>query len=131
MQNVATRNNALASLRAALIAERDRLTSKTADTLQVLAAPQNVAVEDQVSLLHEQFVALSRHSTDRHTLALVTAALNRFDRGEYGMCEECEGEISIKRLRAIPWASRCMPCQEQLESLRSRPDATLALTAFG
>ena len=131
MQNVATRSNALAALRAALIAERDRLASKTPDTREVLAAPQNVAVEDQVSLLHEQFVALSRHSTDRRTLALIMAALNRFDRGEYGICEECEGEISVKRLRAIPWASRCMPCQEQLESLRSRQDATLALTAFG
>lgn len=131
MQNVATRNNALAPLRDALIAERDRLASKTADTLQVLAAPQYVAAEDQVSLLHEQFVALSRHGTDRRTRALITAALNRFDRGEYGICEECEGEISVKRLRAIPWASRCMPCQEQLESLRSRQDATLALTAFG
>lgn len=130
MQNVATRNNALAALRAALIAERDRLASKAPDTREVLAAPQNVAAEDQVSLLHEQFVALSRHSTERRTLALITAALNRFDRGEYGVCEECEGEISVKRLRAIPWASRCMPCQEQLESQSSRR-GNLALAAYG
>ena len=129
MQNSATRNNALAALRAALIAERDRLASKTAGTLQVLAAPQNVAVEDQAPLLHEQFVALRRHSSDRRTLALIKAALDRLDRDDYGICEECDGEISLKRLRAIPWTSRCVPCQEQLESQNSGQDADLALTA--
>lgn len=129
MQNSATRNNALATLRAALIAERDRLALKNPDTLQVLAAPQNVAVEDQIPLLHEQFVALCGHSRHRRTLALINAALDRFDRGEYGLCEECDGEISFKRLREIPWASRCVPCQEQLERQDSRKSADLALTA--
>jgi len=81
MQNPATRNIAIASLRTALIAERDRVTSKNTDTLQVLAAPLNVAIEDHIPLLHEQFIALTRHSRDRRTLALITAALDRLDRG--------------------------------------------------
>ena len=89
------------------------------DTLQVLAAPENIAVDDQVSLLHEQFVALCRSSTNRNTRGLIEAALDRFEHGDYGTCEECEAEISSKRLQAIPWAARCVSCQERFEASAS------------
>lgn len=131
MRNTATRKDALATLRAALIANRDRIASSTnPDTLQLLTAPQNVAIEDQIPLLHEQFVALSRHSRDRHILALINAALDRLDRGEYGACEDCEGEISMKRLQAVPWAFRCVPCQERCERGSDR-NTKLERTAYG
>ena len=131
MQNFAIRDNAIASLRTALIAERDKVALKNSDTLQVLAAPLNVAIEDHIPLLHEQFIAISRHSHGRRTLALINAALDRLDGGEYGTCEECDDEISLKRLRAIPWASRCVPCQEQFESHGRSQDTNVALTAYG
>jgi DnaK suppressor protein len=66
--------------------------------------------------VHEQFVTLSHHSRDRNTIRLINAALDRIDRGEYGICEDCEAEISTKRLQAMPWASRCVPCQERVEA---------------
>jgi RNA polymerase-binding transcription factor len=131
MQNVATPNTTIASVRTALIAERDRVASKSTDMLQVLAAPVNVAIEDHIPLLHEQFIALARHSHDRCTLALITAAVDRLDRGEYGICEQCEAEISLKRLHAIPWASRCVPCQEQFEFHASGEETNAALAAYG
>jgi RNA polymerase-binding transcription factor DksA len=81
----------------------------------VLAVPENQSVEDQVPLLHEQHLVLTRHSRDRDTLGLIEAALARLDRDEYGVCEECDGEIARKRLLAVPWALRCKSCQEQYE----------------
>ena len=99
---------------------------------QVLAASENLAVEDQVPLLHEQHLALSRHSSDRHTLGLIEAALNRLDRDEFGICQECDDAISLKRLSALPWASLCKPCQESFErrgGTHANAAAAVALTS--
>ncbi|MEW6047033.1 MAG: TraR/DksA C4-type zinc finger protein [Bacillota bacterium] len=42
----------------------------------------------------------------------VRQALSRLDRGRYGYCEECGAFIGVGRLLAVPYARRCMPCQE-------------------
>ena len=39
-------------------------------------------------------------------------ALDRLDSGDYGICLSCEEPIPVKRLRALPWARYCIPCQE-------------------
>jgi DnaK suppressor protein len=39
-------------------------------------------------------------------------ALGRLERGEYGLCRSCGTEIAIERLRALPYATRCVPCKE-------------------
>jgi len=42
-------------------------------------------------------------------------AVRRLDEGTYGICEDCEAPISPARLRALPFARRCVACQEQYE----------------
>ena len=54
------------------------------------------------------------------TLARVDEALTRLDAGQYGRCFECGGEISEKRLRALPFAERCTVCEEKKEQLQGR-----------
>ena len=43
------------------------------------------------------------------------AALHRVDDGSYGLCIDCEEPIAPRRLAAVPWAARCLPCQEDAE----------------
>ena len=50
------------------------------------------------------------------TMEKIAAALARLAEGEYGMCRDCEQEIAEKRLRALPFATRCKDCQESAES---------------
>ena len=38
--------------------------------------------------------------------------------GRYGRCVECRRAISPGRLRALPFANRCLACQERLEKQR-------------
>jgi DnaK suppressor protein len=121
----------MADLRASLLAERARITSDRQSQLQVLVTPENTATEDQVPLLHEQFVAITTSSRDRRRLASIQSALERFERGEFGICEACEEPIPLKRLQAIPWASFCVPCQEQMEQTGSAEGQELLLTASG
>jgi len=52
------------------------------------------------------------------TLARLDEALVRLDAGKYGSCFECKLDISDRRLRALPFAVRCQPCQDQREQER-------------
>lgn len=45
----------------------------------------------------------------------VSITLDRLGGGTYGECQCCRDEISEKRLRAVPWASLCITCQEHAE----------------
>ena len=49
----------------------------------------------------------------QHTVDAIDAALARIEAGTYGTCEICGGPIGADRLRAIPWASRCIDDQRR------------------
>ena len=49
------------------------------------------------------------------TLTKINDALARLEDGAYGNCSDCGGEISDKRLRALPFAVRCKDCEEGRE----------------
>ena len=51
----------------------------------------------------------------RQTLELVVRALDKMDRGVYGTCEKCGQAIDPARLKALPYAMLCMPCQARAE----------------
>jgi DnaK suppressor protein len=46
----------------------------------------------------------------------IIKALEAIENGTYGICIDCENDISDKRLKYYPNASRCMPCQEAFEA---------------
>jgi DnaK suppressor protein len=57
---------------------------------------------------------MAMENLDRETALArrVRAAMERIEHGSYGVCPKCEGPISPKRQRAIPWAELCIICQE-------------------
>jgi DnaK suppressor protein len=60
-----------------------------------------------------QAATLTRHQAQ---LRAVEEALLRIEDGVYGICEDCGEEIPIDRLNAMPFALRCVDCQERYES---------------
>lgn len=48
-------------------------------------------------------------------LGQVNDALAKFDKGTYGLCEDCGGRIDRARLKALPNAALCIQCQQQRE----------------
>ena len=58
------------------------------------------------------------YSQSRTQLRKVELALERISTREFGVCVACESAISLKRLQAIPWANKCLECQEQSEQGR-------------
>ena len=49
------------------------------------------------------------------TLRQIDAALARLHAGRYGLCAACSDPIPVARLRALPFATLCVPCQEHSE----------------
>lgn len=60
----------------------------------------------------QQIALLEARTRQRNQL---DDALRRLDEGTYGICEDCEVPIAPARLRAMPFARRCVKCQEQVE----------------
>jgi DnaK suppressor protein len=42
-------------------------------------------------------------------------ALQRISDKTYGICESCEGEIHLGRLKILPFTRLCVKCQEENE----------------
>jgi DnaK suppressor protein len=63
-------------------------------------------------------LAIRNLDRDSKLLKDVEEALSRTETGVFGMCLQCEDEIPEKRLNAVPWASYCLACQEELDRRR-------------
>ncbi len=51
------------------------------------------------------------------TLRQIDAALARLHAGRYGQCAGCSEPIPLARLKALPFATLCVPCQERSEGV--------------
>jgi RNA polymerase-binding protein DksA len=63
----------------------------------------------------EQEFTLSLLENEEQALDEIGAALDRIDKGTFGLCEECGKEIPRERLKALPYARRCVACARKLE----------------
>ena len=54
-------------------------------------------------------------SAGNERLLMIEEALDRIDDGSFGKCLSCNGEISIERLKAIPYARLCIECARESE----------------
>ncbi len=45
----------------------------------------------------------------------IDTAIDKIDEGTYGNCELCEKKIAVVRLKVVPYAELCVPCQEKQE----------------
>ncbi len=68
---------------------------------------------DQASDDNEVHVNIRLLQTDAKLLRAIEAAIARIDNGVFGVCTNCEEEISIARLNAVPWTSVCIACKEK------------------
>ena len=61
---------------------------------------------------------------EREKLHAIDEALQRIKDKTYGICESCEGEIQLGRLKVLPFTRLCVKCQEETEK-ESRRQKTL------
>ena len=101
-----------------LRAVQEILERKEAELVRVLRERGGIAIErsadpmDEIQSASERDLAIGTVDRESTLLRDVKAALRRQHDGSFGTCIECESEISAKRLAAVPWAPRCIQCQE-------------------
>ncbi len=81
---------------------------------------------DLATISHDRELLYHLHESDFQQLRFVQAALKALDRGQYGDCVHCGEDINEKRLRAVPWATLCIRCQEKTEKDRASSDLVAA-----
>jgi RNA polymerase-binding transcription factor len=74
---------------------------------------QDIADKAANSYTKEFLFSLS--NSEREMLQDVDAAITRLETKKFGFCVVCEEEMDKKRLEAVPWAKRCLSCQEKQE----------------
>ena len=57
---------------------------------------------------------------EREKLLAIDEALDRIKDKSYGLCESCEGEIQLGRLKVLPFTRLCVKCQEENEKESKR-----------
>src|ERR687895_1671288 len=57
---------------------------------------------------------------EREKLHAIDEALQRIADKTYGICESCEGEIQLGRLKILPFTRLCVKCQEENEKESKR-----------
>jgi len=68
---------------------------------------------DQASGNNEVHIQLKLKQTDAKILQAIEEALQRIDKGTYGVCRDCGEPIAEARLNAIPWTRVCITCKEK------------------
>jgi len=77
-------------------------------------------IYDQASSERDRELGLLLGDREREKVHAIDEALLRIDENEYGVCEECEEEIPMGRLKAMPFARHCVKCKSDLEKLQAQ-----------
>lgn len=109
--------------RKTLLALRDEILREAAIPLEPARRdPTRVGADEDEQPLTEmlQVIASNRNRNRATELARIEAALRRIDENpdDFGLCQECEEEISERRLAAMPYVERCVDCQSAKDGPR-------------
>ena len=100
-----------------LRAELEALATTGAQSAAIVELDQTrVGRLSRMDALQAQAMAKASGARRETMLRRITAALNRLDRGEYGLCQSCDEPIHPKRLEADPTAPLCTACAERAEA---------------
>jgi len=100
---------------------KEVLERKESELVHVLRKRDGIEIEksadqmDEIQYASERDLAIRNVDRESSLLRQVKAALRRIHDGSFGMCIECESAIGPKRLAAVPWAPRCIRCQESAD----------------
>ena len=72
---------------------------------------------DRASLEADRNFLLRIRDRERKLIVKIREALQRIDKGTYGICETCGSEVSIKRLKARPVTTQCIDCKTKEEAM--------------
>ena len=110
--------------KAELLKGIDHITKETLKTSQRDAAGDlsaySLHMADVASDNYEREFSLSLADGEQKLLDRINSALEKIDDNAFGVCELCEKKISKTRLKIVPYAELCVPCQEKQEKKKKK-----------
>jgi len=110
------RDKLLHKIKQDLLSQRDSLLKEAEETLSTLPGDINFPdMGDQATAETDRNFILRLRDRERMLLKKIEETILRIDNKDYGICEECENEIGIKRLEARPVTALCIDCKTREE----------------
>lgn len=96
--------------------ELEKLLADSNDGAQPVSLDEPIGRLSRMDAMQQQSMLQANRRTAQTRLARVETALRRYENDEYGLCANCEEEISYARLKARPEAPFCIDCQSNKEA---------------
>jgi len=80
----------------------------------VASLSEGSSVKKMLSMLDIKSTAIKPHSPENR-LRSVYGALDKIQKGSYGVCEGCGEKIGFSRLEILPHAPLCIECKREEE----------------
>jgi DnaK suppressor protein len=96
----------------------EELVSHGDDTVSGMTVPKENFPDptDRATLETDRNFMLRIRDRENKLIKKVKKALERIDRGSFGICESCGEPISIQRLKARPVTTQCIDCKTREEA---------------
>ncbi len=101
-----------------LLEEKQRLLNNSRQAIQheLMLSPDDLPDETDLAANEiQQNLIFKLRDRERQMLAKVTEALIRIEDGTFGLCQDCEEPIEVRRLEARPVSTLCLSCKERQE----------------
>lgn len=95
----------------------DNLKTSQRDSAGDLSA-YSLHMADVATDNYDREFSLGLADNEQKLLARIEEALEKIETKNFGLCEICEKKIAKARLKAVPYAEYCVPCQEKQEKKR-------------
>jgi DnaK suppressor protein len=102
-----------------LLQQRDEILQNADETVSDMndQADNYPDPTDRASIESDRSFTLRLRERERMLLTKINEALERIESADFGICESCGGDISIKRLEARPVTTLCIDCKKKSEAL--------------
>jgi DnaK suppressor protein len=96
---------------------QDLLTGSDCNLDDLKAPDENLADPvDRATYTTERNFSHHLCSRNNRVIKEIEQALQDIENGDYGICDRCDEDIPIKRLKVRPMARYCISCKSQLEN---------------
>ncbi|MGD2185862.1 MAG: RNA polymerase-binding protein DksA [Desulfobacterales bacterium] len=103
----------------------EELMHSAGNTIEGLLNGEAISADFMDCAAFESDTSTALRIRDRESMLIkkIRCSLEDIENGEYGICEDCGREITIKRLKARPIAKHCIRCKTRQEALEKMTGA--------
>ncbi|TWT42853.1 TraR/DksA family transcriptional regulator [Botrimarina hoheduenensis] len=113
------RKDSIIQIKELLVRRRDALRRALAGDLSLLEQLREQGGSDILDCALDSAhgeISSRLAEVESRELASIEKAIERIRDGVYGHCELCEGKIPLLRIKALPYATMCIECQQGVEN---------------